>query len=106
MAAPRDVQAKMVTLGGKQSMPETTILHFDLSHLTPGQQYTLRAGSSSYDLKQDPARWQHRLMKVTTWSLQMLRPGPQRPRPLPDGIRLDQATGISPAHGRVLYGLI
>jgi len=45
-------------------------------------------------------------MKVTTWSLQMLRPAPQAPRAFPEGVRLDQATGITPEYARFLYGLV
>jgi hypothetical protein len=45
-------------------------------------------------------------MKVTTWSLQMLRSAPQPPRPFPDGVRLDRAAGISPEYARFLYGLV
>ena len=46
------------------------------------------------------------LMKVTTWSLQMLRPAPQPPRPFPEDVRLDLATGIAPEYARFLYGLV
>lgn len=45
-------------------------------------------------------------MNVTTWSLQMFRPGARPPRRLPDGVRLDRATGIDPEYARFLYGLI
>ena len=45
-------------------------------------------------------------MKVTTWSLQMLRPAPQPPRPFPEDVRLDLATGIAPEYARFLYGLV
>jgi GNAT superfamily N-acetyltransferase len=45
-------------------------------------------------------------MQVTTWSLQMLLPPSQRPRPWPDGVRLDRATGITPEYARFLYGLV
>ncbi|MEZ5090952.1 MAG: hypothetical protein R2719_15370 [Micropruina sp.] len=43
-------------------------------------------------------------MNVTTWSLQMFRPGARPPRRLPDGVRLDRATGIDPEYARFLYG--
>ena len=46
------------------------------------------------------------LMKVTTWSLQMLRPALQPPRPFPEDVRLDLATGIAPEYARFLYGLV
>ncbi|MEV6346474.1 GNAT family N-acetyltransferase [Actinoplanes sp. NPDC051851] len=45
-------------------------------------------------------------MKVTTWSLQMHEPRPQAPRPFPDGVRLDRATGITPEYARFLYALV
>ncbi len=46
------------------------------------------------------------LMKVTTWSLQMLRPALPPPRPFPEDVRLDRATGIAPEYARFLYGLV
>jgi GNAT superfamily N-acetyltransferase len=45
-------------------------------------------------------------MKVTTWSLQMLRPARQPPRPFPEDVHLDRATGITPEYARFLYGLV
>jgi GNAT superfamily N-acetyltransferase len=45
-------------------------------------------------------------VKVTTWSLQTLRPPAQPPRPFPEGVRLDRAAGITPEYARFLYGLV
>ncbi|MFT4228561.1 GNAT family N-acetyltransferase [Micropruina sp.] len=45
-------------------------------------------------------------MRVTTWSLQMLQPAARAPRPLPDGVRLERADGITPEYARFLYALV
>ncbi|MFF1871350.1 GNAT family N-acetyltransferase [Kitasatospora herbaricolor] len=45
-------------------------------------------------------------MNVTTWSLQMLGPSARAPRPFPEGVRLDLATGITPEYARFLYALV
>jgi GNAT superfamily N-acetyltransferase len=45
-------------------------------------------------------------MNVTTWSLQMLEPSAQSPRPFPEGVRLEPATGITPEYARFLYALV
>ncbi|MFT4295686.1 MAG: GNAT family N-acetyltransferase [Micropruina sp.] len=45
-------------------------------------------------------------MKVTTWSLQMLQPAADAPRPLPGDVRLERADGITPEYARFLYGLV
>ncbi|MFI5688482.1 GNAT family N-acetyltransferase [Streptomyces sp. NPDC051636] len=45
-------------------------------------------------------------MNVTTWSLQMLEPSARSPRPFPEGVRLDRATGITPEYARFLYALV
>jgi GNAT superfamily N-acetyltransferase len=45
-------------------------------------------------------------MKVTTWSLQMLSPAGQPPRPFPGDVRLDHAAAVSPEYARFLYGLV
>lgn len=45
-------------------------------------------------------------MKVTTTTLEM-RDAPSDPAPtLPDGVRLDRATDVSPEYARFLYGLV
>lgn len=45
-------------------------------------------------------------MRVTTWSLQMFQPAAQAPRPLPGGVRLERAEGITPEYARFLYALV
>lgn len=45
-------------------------------------------------------------MKVTTWSLQMVRPPDRTPRPLPAEVRLERAEAISPEYARFLYALV
>ncbi|WP_298129164.1 GNAT family N-acetyltransferase [Micropruina sp.] len=45
-------------------------------------------------------------MRVTTWSLQMLQPAAGAPRPLPEGVRLERADGITPEYARFLYALV
>lgn len=45
-------------------------------------------------------------MKVVTTTLEMFAPAGREPRPLPDGIRLDRTTTISPEYARFLYALV
>ena len=45
-------------------------------------------------------------MRVTTWSLQMFRPAGRAPRPMPEGVRLERADGITPEYARFLYALV
>lgn len=47
-----------------------------------------------------------RAMRVVTTTLEMLTPPGARPRPLPDGVRLDLASGVTPEFARFLYGLV
>ncbi len=45
-------------------------------------------------------------MRVTTWSLQMVQPSPDVPRPWPEGVRFERADGITPEYARFLYALV
>ena len=45
-------------------------------------------------------------MKVITTSLQMSQRPAVAPRPVPDGLRIELAHGMTPEYGRFLYGLV
>lgn len=45
-------------------------------------------------------------MKVIITTLEMLQPPSRAPRPLPAGVGLERATGITPEYARFLYGLV
>lgn len=45
-------------------------------------------------------------MIVTTWTLEMLRRPTRQSRRLPEGVRIERATGIDPEYARFLYAAV
>jgi GNAT superfamily N-acetyltransferase len=46
------------------------------------------------------------LVRVVTTTLEMLKPPARAPRALPDDVRLDHVTAITPEYARFLYGMV